>query len=103
MEAERYQMSNRQVSSICTALLVDLGIITEDNIEMTIDKGRIFRAREKIRREENERKDIKRTLIEGIMYDGRKDETLVRNEASGGIRTEKEEHFCVIRNQMESI
>ena len=86
-------MSNRQVSSICTALLVDLDII-EDNIEMTIDKGRIFRAREKIRREENEKNDIKRTLIEGIMYDGHKDETLVHNEASGGIRTEKEEHFC---------
>ena len=96
-EAERYKMSNREVSAICNALLTDLGLISLENEDLIFDKSKIHRIREKLRKGLFESFDAPRKPIEGLEYDGRKDKTLVRNESSGGIRLEKEEHFSVLR------
>lgn len=97
-EAERYKLSNRAVSCICTALLVDLGIITEEDTRHIIDKSKIYRNREIIRKKEIKTGNtFQSNFIQGISFDGRKDKTLVVNECSRGIRKEKEEHYSVLQ------
>ena len=96
-EAERFKFSNRGVSCICTALLGDLGIINDDCTDMIIDKSKIHRNREKLRKNEVLHPPLSRTFIQGLEYDGRKDKTLVYNAASKGNRYVEEEHFSVLQ------
>ena len=51
-EEKRYKLSNRAVSCTCTALLVDLSIITEEDTRHIIGKSKIYRDREIIRKNE---------------------------------------------------
>ena len=96
-EAERFKTSNREASCICTAFAIDLGLTTEENTDLVVDKSKVHRIREKLRKKENECSQAPKRFIHGLEYDGRKDKTLVRNEATKGFRLEKEEHFCVLQ------
>ena len=44
-EADRYGLSNRATATICTALSRDLGLVTETDQTMIIDKSKVRRGR----------------------------------------------------------
>ena len=63
------------VAAVATATLIDLDLIDNQNMAMTIDRSNIRREAEKLRdsmkREYSE--EINNKTIEGIYFDGRKD------------------------------
>ena len=48
-EADRYDLSNRTTTTICTALSCDLGLVTETDQTMIIDKSKVRRERNMFR------------------------------------------------------
>ena len=55
-EAERYGVSNRAAAAICTAILIDLGIIkTVEDYNLIITKDKIQRAKDRLRNENIEK------------------------------------------------
>ena len=93
---DRTGISDRSAALICTSLLEDLGVISNDNPSDIIDRSKIRRAREHNRQIETKRKNKVEPL--SIYFDGRKDKTLfnetVRNKGYKKIVTE--EHITVL-------
>ena len=50
LEADRFSVSNRAAASISTATLVDYGIISSSDSTLVIDHHKVWRARQKLRR-----------------------------------------------------
>lgn len=51
LEMERYGVSQRATASICSALLLDIGIVTEIDFASVIDRSKIQRERKKVHSE----------------------------------------------------
>ena len=84
-EANRYGLSDRATATICTALLCDLGLVTETDQTMTIDKSKVRRERNMFRN-----KLIGKFTqgdggkqIDAIYFDNRKDQTLFQHKDTG--------------------
>ena len=84
-EADRYGSSDRATATICTALLCDLGLVTETDQTITIDKSIVRRERNIFRN----KLIVKFTQSDGgkqidaIYFDGRKDQTLFQHKDTG--------------------
>lgn len=91
--ADRYNLSDRAAAAVCTAVLIDFGIVTEDNKQFIIDRNKIRRHRSKngtIQVQELVHDDIR-----GLYFDGRKDMTKVYTDKT--MRTVKEEHISFVQ------
>ena len=86
-EADRYGLSDRATATICIALLCDLGIVTETDQTMIIDKSKVRKERNMFKKkligkftqsDEDEQ-------IDAIYFDGRKDQTLFQHKNTGGL------------------
>lgn len=75
---DRYGVSDRSAAAIASAVLEDVGIITENNSLSVIDKNKVRRQRWKARTE----LQMSETQIElrGLFFDGRKDQTLTNRK-----------------------
>lgn len=85
--------SNRTVAKIATATLEDFGLVSSENPINVIDKNKIRRELEKKRKLTKPICDKERR-IEGLYFDGRKDQTMVISEGRRVIR--QEEHIALI-------
>lgn len=93
---DRYGVSDRSAAAIASAVLEDVGIITENNALSVIDKNKVRRQRRKART----RLQMSETQIElrGLFFDGRKDQTLTNRKEGRTFhrRTVVEEHISII-------
>lgn len=76
----RYGLSTRSAAAVAPAVLVDVGLVSTEDLTLVIDKNKIHRAVSKARAEAS--KDIGGIVIKSIYFDGRKDKTLI-NEKIG--------------------
>lgn len=96
--SDRFGVSDRATAAIASSVLFDLGIISESDTSLVIDKNKIRREKNKAR-QAIKKKDLKVTETKGIYFDGRKDNTLFQDKIGSKMyrRVKKEEHISVIR------
>lgn len=80
-EADRYNSSDRQVASILTAGLIDLGIVTKNNTSKVITRQMVRYARMKFRKTV---KVLGDDPIKAVYFDEKKDETLTQTQDESG-------------------
>ena len=97
-EADRYGVSNRAAAALCTATLVDYGIINPNDETNVIDKQKVWRARQELRRELRERHTEDMEQITGLFFDGKKDMTLMKEKVGDKwYSTQKwEDHYVLV-------
>lgn len=94
--SHRYDVSDRCAASLASCLLLDLGLISEQNLTNVIDKGKVRREREKFR--ENMRREETPTGPV-LCFDGRKDLTWTYEKTPDGRwrrRQKREEHYVLL-------
>jgi hypothetical protein len=94
-ECDRYGVSNTVGVAIATATLIDYGIVTDDDTSLTVDRSKLWREREQLRKtllladqtaEKHE--------LSSLYFDGRKDATICM--PSVNIKRQiTEEHVCL--------
>ena len=97
-EADRYGLSDRATATICTALLCDIGLVTDTDQTMMIDKNKIRRERNVFRNkliDDSQPNDTDQPNT-AIYFDGTKDQTLVHLEDKKGFKHIKEEHYALV-------
>lgn len=94
---DRYGVSNRAAAAIASAVLKDVGLITQDNSSKVIDKCKLQRERQKSRKLAIA-EQLDSRLIRGLYFDGRKDKTLVQYSVGGKYhrREVTEEHLVLV-------
>ena len=73
LEADRFSVSNRAAAAISTATLVDYGIISSFDNTLVIDHHKVWRARQKLRRDLKKAAIVNDENITELFFDGRKD------------------------------
>lgn len=91
--ADRFGVSHRATAAIATAVLVDFGLITEDDQHLIIDHHKVFRAREKLRNQQMQ--SLTFDDIEALYFDGKKDMTKVFKNNT--IRLQEEDHISFVQ------
>lgn len=86
--------SNRTVAKIETAALQDFGLVSSDNPINVIDKSKIRRELTKKRKAVQEIANHSEKSIQGIYFDGRKDQTMML--VQGRRITKQQEHISII-------
>jgi DNA-binding protein YbaB len=95
MQADRFGVSDRAAAAIATATLIDVKAITNMNTELVIDKNKLRRERQKMRKTLQNKQ---MSDINAIYFDGKKDQTLVKVKINDRWYTEKviEEHIVLV-------
>lgn len=96
--SDRYRISDRATAAIASCVLKDVGLISEENLSLIIDKNKIRREKIKSRKEVQENEKLVDVRVKGIYFDGRKDYTLVQEKIGSKMykRTIKEEHISIV-------
>ena len=102
LAAIRYDVSNRATAAISTATvaaLKDDGFLKKD-VEIIIDHNKIKRCKEKVMKEQQMAKQLslEKLNIQGILFDGRKDDTKFMRQGEDGKLHPfemKEEHYSI--------
>ena len=99
-ESLRGGASVRLTSSLATAVLLDLNIVTKEDASLVIDPSKVQRAREKVMREERieAHEKLDDTKLECVFFDARKDQTkmvVVDEDGEEFARTLSEEHYTL--------
>ena len=97
-EADRYNLSDRSVAALATALLVDLGIVTKDDTSAVVTRKMVIDARRKYR---NKVKVLDDSPITAVYFDDKKDLTCtMRKDESGTTRyTKIKQEHCVLTSE----
>ena len=96
----RFGLSANATAAVANATLLDYGIISQDNTKDVVDAMKVQRAKESAYKELQERAAFKykEDRIECILFDGRKDWTLMYQEIEGSSKLypsiQKEEYCC---------
>ena len=95
---DRYGISDRSAASLCSAVLHDFKIIDDENLTQIIDRNKIRRERSKLRKSLSNNSP---EVIEGLYFDGRKDQTLILEHFDGSKnsykRNELKEHYTLLQ------
>ena len=93
LAAERYGVSNRAAAAVINGFQKDVGRITENDRKNIVDPKKIWRARDRIRRETacEAAESVSQSGLRSLYFDGRKDRT-----CAGSSVTEVEEHVVVL-------
>lgn len=93
---DRYGLSTRSAAAVASAVLVDVGMVSSEDLNLVIDKNKIHRAVSKSRTQAS--KDIDKIIIKSIYFDGRKDKTLKINKIDSRYHRKEvlEEHISVL-------
>jgi hypothetical protein len=97
-ECDRWGISDRSAAAVATAVLQDIGIVSENDTSNVVDRSKIRREREKHRNEL--RSTISENVVmQGLYFDGRKDRT--RGQVRKGSKYYPiftvEEHIVLLR------
>lgn len=94
---DRTGISDRSAAFIVNAALVDLNVISKENVNKVIDRSKIRRERKKVRH------DLQSVIaskpLRAIYFDGRKDKTLVISSTTDNTshrKTITEEHISIL-------
>lgn len=95
--SNRYGVSDRATAAIASSVLHDFGVVTDSDSSHVIDKNKIRREKQNVKAELCSKSDALPLL--GLYLDGRKDDTLVIEQAHSKRfrRIIKEEHFSLIQ------
>ena len=88
---DRYAISDRSAAAISSAVLQDIGVITNDDKASVIDRSKIRRQRLQKREEAQSNVD---DCVNGLFFDGRKDKTMTHVRELDDKKVE--EHICLI-------
>jgi len=92
LAADRYGVSNRACAAIINGFQVDIGRITSDDMDCIVDSKKVWRARDRIRREVvAQSHEDHAGRVSGLYFDGRKDDTLMTASSK-----KTEEHIVVV-------
>lgn len=73
-ECDRYGVSDRAAAAISSAVLQDVGLVTEQDSSSVIDRSKIIR--EKMKKRKKVQETERPIILRGLYFDGRKDKTL---------------------------
>ena len=99
---DRFQIPEKTVSALSSALLRDLEIVTPEKTQMLIDKSKIRIRRERFKqRRALQSSDcaLASKSMQGLYFDSRKDKTLIQVTELDGKRhqrTIREEHISIV-------
>ena len=95
LEADRYNVSNRAAVAISTAALIDFGVVSVENRTHIIDSNKVWRARQKIRKNVKEDEVFHQDDLSATFFDGRKDLTLFEEKVDDRwySKTRREAHY----------
>ena len=96
MTCDRFGVSDRCAATLVSATLQDVGLVSEENMTMVVDRSKVRRERSKVRC----RLQMKcSSQLCGLYFDGRKDKT--RQQIKKGTKfyskTVSEEHICLVQ------
>ncbi|KAF2886396.1 hypothetical protein ILUMI_19776 [Ignelater luminosus] len=86
----------RATAAIASSVIQDLGMITEEDMSVVIDKSKIRREIQKARKILLEVESV--AVVKAIYFDGRKDNTIVQEKVGAKMysRVVKEKHISII-------
>nr|CAH7763285.1 unnamed protein product [Callosobruchus chinensis] len=95
---DQFGVSDRAAAAIASAVLQDVGIVTEENLTNVIDKNKVRRARGKARSLLRKEQVSTKIHIKSIYFDGRKDKTIYQEKCDGQFHRKiiSEEHVSII-------
>jgi len=96
--SDKTGVSDRAAATLASAMLEGVGLVTEENSDLVIDRHKIRRARKRVRCElQNEMKVS--VPFKSVYFDGRKDDTRVTLGAGSRttMKTVKEEHVSLLQ------
>ena len=102
MASIRYGVSANATAAIANAALLDYGVIDKENTAQVIDASKVQRSKDSLHKELQEKAAIgyKEGDIKCVLFDGKKDWTLVYQEVEGSSQAYpsvvKEEHYSVV-------
>jgi hypothetical protein len=98
MISDRYGVSDRATAAIVSSVMHDLGLICDSDMSQVIDRSKIRREKEKLRKEVTIDNQDQLKEVKGIYFDGRKDNTQTREKLGAKFyrRVTKEEHISII-------
>lgn len=98
LNCDRYGVSDRAAAAIASSVLEDIGVISETDTSLVIDRHKIRREKSRTRKE-LQQSQLDLDELHGIYFDGRKDHTLVIEKIGSKQfrRTIKEEHYSIIK------
>ncbi|GBN34315.1 hypothetical protein AVEN_119939-1 [Araneus ventricosus] len=98
-ECDQYGILDRAAASIANAVLQDFGIVHEGETSHVVDLNKICRQRKKLQNAvvESTKLTVSRSLLTGLYFDGRKDNTkvLIKKNTKYYPKTTKEEHYSL--------
>lgn len=96
---DRTGVSDRAGAIIASAVLEDLGMVTETDTSNVVDRHKIRRERKKIRTEYQQKNETLLEPLKGLYFDGRKDQTLTQKSVGGKMyqKIVLEEHITMIK------
>ena len=96
---DRTGVSDRSGAIIASAVLEDLGMITETDTSNVVDRSKVRRERKKVRAEYQQGNKVQLEPLKGLYFDGRKDQTLMQEFVEGKMyqKTVLEEHVTLIK------
>lgn len=95
---DRYRISNRASAAITSAVLQDIGIVSQTEKSFVIDKNKLRREKEKVRVRLQERSCEAVNVPFGLYFDGRRDRTLTQAKIDGKVYRKQRtvEHISLI-------
>ena len=96
---ERYQLSDRAAAAVANSVLVDVGLVTEDDKTRIIDRSKLRRERERCRNEIRSEEQEIFELVNAVYLDGRKDATQIVAQCPNKKHyrsVQLEEHYTVV-------
>ena len=96
---ERYQLSDRAAAAVANSVLVDVGLVTEDDKTRIIDRSKLRRKRERCRNEIRSKEQQNFGLVNAVYLDGRKDATQIVAQGPNEKHyrsVQLEEHYTVV-------
>ena len=98
LDADRYDVSNRAAAAIITAALIDFGVVSAENRTHIIDSNKVWRARQKIKKNVNEDEVFHQDDLFAIFFEGRKDLTLFKEKVDDRwySKTRNEDHYVLV-------
>lgn len=99
LTSDRFGLSDRATAAIASSVLQDFGIVTDVDHTKVIDKNKLRREKSVNRSELQMHNKDKHNPLQGLYFDGRKDNTLVveKVNAKQFRRTIKEEHYSILK------
>ncbi|ESN93205.1 hypothetical protein HELRODRAFT_181125 [Helobdella robusta] len=93
---DRYRLSTRSAAAVASAVLLDVGLVSNEDSTLVTDKNKVHRAVSKARK--NVFQNISEVSLNSIYFDGRNNKTLVNKKI--GVRYHRkgvlEEHISIL-------